>query len=60
MTGRRHEGIAWVEGLQHRWDGSNNLKHHLWWHQALYHLELGDFAKVLACTTSDSAIRRRR
>jgi tetratricopeptide (TPR) repeat protein len=48
MTGRRLEGIAWVEGLQSRWDGSNNLRHHLWWHQALYHLELGDFNKVLA------------
>jgi hypothetical protein len=48
MTGRRREGIAWVEGLQSRWDGSNNLKHHLWWHQAMYHLELGDFGRVLS------------
>lgn len=48
MTGRRLEGIAWVEGLQSSWDGANNLKHHLWWHQAMYHLELGDFAKVLS------------
>jgi hypothetical protein len=48
MTGRRLEGIAWVEDLESRWDGSNNLKHHLWWHQALYHLELGNFAKVLS------------
>jgi tetratricopeptide (TPR) repeat protein len=48
MTGRRLEGIAWVEGLQSGWDGSNNLKHHLWWHQAMYHLELGDFPKVLS------------
>ncbi|HEY4041534.1 MAG TPA: tetratricopeptide repeat protein [Rhodopila sp.] len=48
MTGRRLEGIAWVEGLHSRWDGANNLKHHLWWHQAMYHLELGDFAKVLS------------
>jgi hypothetical protein len=48
MTGRRVEGIAWVEGLQSGWDGSNNLKHHLWWHQAMYHIELGDFAKVLS------------
>lgn len=47
MTGRRLEGIVWVEGLQSQWHGSNNLKHHLWWHQAMYHLELGDFAKVL-------------
>src|SRR4051794_25325077 len=48
MTGRRREGIAWAEGLQARWDGGNNLKHHLWWHQAMYHLELGDFARVLS------------
>jgi hypothetical protein len=48
MTGRRSEGIAWVEELQARWDGGNNLKHHLWWHQALYHLEQGDFGKVLS------------
>jgi tetratricopeptide (TPR) repeat protein len=48
MTGRRREGIAWVDALQSQWDGGNNLKHHLWWHQALYYLELGDFAKVLS------------
>ena len=53
MTGRRLEGIAWVESLQSRWDGGNNLKHHLWWHQALYHLELGDFRKVLSLYDSD-------
>ncbi|MFO1024446.1 MAG: tetratricopeptide repeat protein [Acetobacteraceae bacterium] len=48
MTGRRREGIDWVTGLQERWDGGNNLKHHLWWHQAMYHLELGETDKVLA------------
>ncbi len=48
MTGRPLEGIAWVEGLEAGWDGSNNLIHHLWWHEALYHLELGDFARVLS------------
>jgi tetratricopeptide (TPR) repeat protein len=48
MTGRRREGIAWVETLRSQWTGANNLKHHLWWHQALYYLELGDFSKVLS------------
>ncbi|MGD0103931.1 MAG: tetratricopeptide repeat protein [Rhodopila sp.] len=48
MTGRRLEGIAWVEGLQSHWEDGNQLKHHLWWHQALYHLEAGDFPKVLS------------
>ena len=48
MTGRRREGIDWIGALQERWDGGNNIKHHLWWHQAMYHLELGDMDKVLA------------
>jgi len=48
MTGRRVEGVAWIETLQPHWDGGNNLKHHLWWHQAMYHLELGDYERVLA------------
>jgi tetratricopeptide (TPR) repeat protein len=48
MQGRRAEGIGWLERLSPHWDGGNNLKHHLWWHQALYHLEQGEYAKVLA------------
>ncbi len=48
MQGRRGEGIAWVEALQTNWDGKNNLKHHLWWHQAMFHLERRDFARVLS------------
>ncbi|MGE4048920.1 MAG: tetratricopeptide repeat protein, partial [Acetobacteraceae bacterium] len=48
MTGRRGEGIAWVEVLQHNWEHGNNLRHHLWWHLAMYHLERGDMARVLA------------
>lgn len=47
MTGRRREGIAWVEALQDGWNAANNLKHHLWWHQAMFHLELGDMSRVL-------------
>jgi hypothetical protein len=47
MTGRRREGIAWVDALQDGWEGRNNLKHHLWWHQAMYALELGDMSRVL-------------
>jgi tetratricopeptide (TPR) repeat protein len=47
MTGRRGEGIAWVEGLAHHWDGGNNLQHHLWWHLAMYYLERGDLEQVL-------------
>jgi tetratricopeptide (TPR) repeat protein len=55
MTGRRHEGIAWIDRLQDGWAAANNLKHHLWWHQAMYHLELGDMSRVL--TLYDSRFR---
>jgi tetratricopeptide (TPR) repeat protein len=55
MTGRRREGIAWVASLRDGWEAANNLKHHLWWHQAMFHLELGDMSRVL--TLYDTRIR---
>ena len=39
MQGRRAEGIAWINGLRGNWDGASNLRHHLWWHAAMFHLE---------------------
>jgi tetratricopeptide (TPR) repeat protein len=48
MQGRRAEGIAWLTGLEPNWEGGNNLKHHLFWHRALYHFERSEFAQVLA------------
>jgi hypothetical protein len=47
MQGRRTEGLAWIAALQHSWGDANNLRHHLWWHAAMYHLELGDADAVL-------------
>jgi hypothetical protein len=47
LTGRRGEGIAWVDALAPHWEGGNNLQHHLWWHQAMYYVERGDLARVL-------------
>ncbi|MBR0654143.1 hypothetical protein [Plastoroseomonas arctica] len=48
MQGRRAEGTAWIVRLQPHWAAGNNLKHHLWWHEALYALEQGDHGRVLA------------
>jgi len=48
MQGRRGEGIAWLKALEPHWEGGSNLLHHLWWHRALYHLERGEHAEVLA------------
>ncbi len=47
MQGRRAEGIAWLDELSGNWDGANNLRHHLWWHAALFHLERGETDRVL-------------
>jgi len=48
MQGRRGEGIAWIEGLRSNWHDANNLRHHLWWHAAMFHLERGETDRVLA------------
>jgi tetratricopeptide (TPR) repeat protein len=47
MDGRPHEGIAWIAELEPRWQGCNNFVFHLWWHQALFYLALGEFDRVL-------------
>jgi tetratricopeptide (TPR) repeat protein len=48
MQGRRGEGIAWIESLGGNWEAANNLRHHLWWHAAMFHLERGETDRVLA------------
>ena len=53
MQGRRGEGIAWIEGLRRNWDDANNLRHHLWWHAAMFHLERGETDRVLALYDSE-------
>jgi tetratricopeptide (TPR) repeat protein len=47
MQGRREEGIQWLKTLEPHWGRKNNLKHHLWWHRGLYHLERAEFDEVL-------------
>ena len=48
MQGRRGEGVAWIESLQANWDDASNLRHHLWWHAAMFHLERGEIDTVLS------------
>jgi hypothetical protein len=47
MQGRRAEGIAWISSLRANWDGASNLRHHLWWHAAMFHLERDETDTVL-------------
>lgn len=53
MQGRREEGIAWVNELRGHWESAGNLRHHLFWHEALFHLEFGDTPRVLALYDRD-------
>jgi tetratricopeptide (TPR) repeat protein len=48
MQGRRSEGIDWLKRLEPNWDGANNLKHHLFWHRAMFHLERREFSEVVS------------
>ncbi len=43
MQGRASEGIAWVRENEVHWENRvHNFRHHLWWHQALFHLALDE------------------
>ena len=48
MQDRRREGAAWLEGSADHWERGNNFVYHLWWHLALFYLELEEFDRVLA------------
>ena len=47
MQDRRREGIAWVRESEPRLGECNNFGYHLWWHLALFHLELEEVEPVL-------------
>lgn len=47
MQGRRAEGIGWITNLTPHFAEGNNLRHHIFWHQAMFHLERGEHDEVL-------------
>jgi tetratricopeptide (TPR) repeat protein len=47
MQDRQREGIAWIDELDREWDGLHNFVFHIRWHRCLYHLELGQYDRVL-------------
>lgn len=48
MQCRQADGIAWMRSDPDAWSTDSFFKVHLWWHLALYHLELGEIDAVLA------------
>ncbi len=47
MNGRQSGGIRFMAEHEKSW-GSSNFANHLWWHTALYHLDVNDVDAVLA------------
>lgn len=47
MQGRLRDGIDWLTSREADWAPDNGLAVHNWWHLALYHLDLGEHARVL-------------
>ncbi len=48
MQNRTSEGIDWINRGSDYWSGDNGFAYHNWWHLALFHLDRGDTAEVLA------------
>ena len=52
MQGRFEEGAAWLRQQQPVWAEGNGFSGHLWWHKALFRLEVLDTAGVLRLVDS--------
>lgn len=49
MTGRPADGLAWMDERQAFWSAKDNASRtHIWWHKALFHVELGQYEQALA------------
>lgn len=48
MQGRQRDGIGWLQTNPHAWSDDSFFRVHIWWHLALYHLDLGEINEVLA------------
>jgi tetratricopeptide (TPR) repeat protein len=49
MTGRPEDGLGWMAAREQLWSTPGHLNQvHIWWHKALFHLELGQYEAALA------------
>ena len=46
MQGRQEDGIRWMTDRQQDWAVDCGFSVHLWWHTAMYHIDLGDYDRV--------------
>src|SRR6266404_3990424 len=49
MTGRPEDGLGWMAARAALWSTPGHMNQvHIWWHKALFHLELGQYDEALA------------
>jgi tetratricopeptide (TPR) repeat protein len=49
MTGRPEDGLGWMAAREALWSTPGHVNQvHIWWHKALFHLELGQYDTALA------------
>ena len=49
MTGRPEDGLGWMAAREALWSTPGHMNQvHIWWHKALFHLELGRYDAALA------------
>ena len=49
MTGRPEDGLGWMAAREALWSTPSHMNQvHIWWHKALFHLELGQYDAALA------------
>ena len=49
MTGRPEDGLGWMTAREPLWSTAAHMNQvHIWWHKALFHLELGQYDAALA------------
>ncbi|MEZ5856043.1 MAG: tetratricopeptide repeat protein [Hyphomicrobiaceae bacterium] len=49
MSGRPADGLRWMADREPLWSGEQNTSRtHIWWHKALFHMELGQYPEMLA------------
>ncbi len=49
MTGRPDEGLQWMAAREPLWSTKDHAgQAHIWWHKALFHVELGQYEAAMA------------
>ena len=61
MTGRPEDGLGWMAAREALWSSPSHANQvHIWWHKALFHVELGQYEAALAVYDGPMRATQRR